>query len=152
HRGARLHLLLVVEILGVGLLRRRRFLAAHGAFATIAAAIPTVHSFLAVMPLWTLAPLLHLDRPCAVVPMVFGARQGRANQLAVGEILAFDGGGVCGIHSDFLHSGATLRTRVRADSHSIGPGKCKVRRRENLRLTYHSYFRLTMLPSCHMTS
>src|SRR5205823_10934565 len=50
HGGPRLHLLLIIKILGVGLFRRCRLLAA-GSHTTIPPIITMVHAFSAIMPL-----------------------------------------------------------------------------------------------------
>src|SRR5579864_2250098 len=104
HHGCpRLHLLLVVEIFGVGLLRRRCFLscsAAHGTIATLG----SVDAFGTIMPLRTFATLLYRDGRCIMIPVILGTRQRWPDQFAVREI--FPVGGVTHrrwSHHNILH-------------------------------------------------
>src|ERR1700733_340377 len=106
HRRPRLHLLLIIKILGIGLLWRRCLLsavAAHGAVASIGALSP-FHALGTIMPLWPFTAFLRLNRRCIVVSVIFRTRQRWTNQLAVGEVFSVDGFTACyGNHSDFLH-------------------------------------------------
>src|SRR5580700_10586745 len=103
HLGARLHLLLVVKIFGIGLFRRRHLLATASAAGRAISAI-AVHAFCAVMPLGAVAPFLLRRWSSAVIAVVFRAGQSWSNQLAVGEIFLFGGfGGQGGVHY-FFHS------------------------------------------------
>src|SRR5271169_2126218 len=117
HRCPRLHLLLVIKILGVGLLRRRGLLASaapRGPFAAIPT-VSSIHAFSAVVPLRAIASFLRRDRGRAVIIVILHhSLQSRPNQLAVGEVFLFGRfTGWYGIHNLF-HRGGTSDTRIRS--------------------------------------
>src|ERR1700687_4285069 len=108
HWRPRLHLLLVIKILGVGLLRRRGFLpCAACPRHTIAAIAPPVHTFYPVMTIHSFAPFRSLHGSGVVVIVVLYPRQSWPNQLAIGEVFLLRDSGWDGIHN-FFHCGRPL--------------------------------------------
>src|SRR5579871_244200 len=111
HLRARLHLLLIVEILRVRLLRRRRLLSAARSHRTLSA----VSSLRSVMPFRTISPFLYRHRRTVMIAVILGARQRRANQLTVREVFPVSRfSGRHRSHKYVLHRGASSGTRVRA--------------------------------------
>src|SRR5438477_12693437 len=84
HRRPRLHLLLVIKILGIRLFGRRGLLPDAASHSTI----PTVssfHTFSALMSFRSFAPFRRLQIRGIVIVMILHPRQSRSDQLAVGE-------------------------------------------------------------------
>src|SRR6202041_416505 len=90
HGRSRLHLLLVVEVFSIRLFRWRSLLASAPAERTItsvAAIRATIHAFSPIMPLRAVASLLRRHSHWRMVAMILRPRQGRPDQLPVGEII-----------------------------------------------------------------
>src|ERR1700722_17353349 len=98
HRRATLHLFLIIEILGIGLLWRSDFLAAAPRWT-----LATIAAFCAFMPFRAFPPFLR-HRYRAMIAMILAARQSRPDQFSIREMFLFGrlGRGHRMIH-DFLH-------------------------------------------------
>src|SRR5215472_5349284 len=108
HRRPRLHLLLVVKILGVGLLGRGRLF--PGAQSAIVAML---HAFSAIVPVRPLALLLSQGGAIIMIAVIVWTLQYWADELPIPVILFVSPlGGWNGIHDAVFHSGATSDTHI----------------------------------------